>query len=457
MPRLLSRGALLISVVIIVSIYYYTYRHFFVPKYIILITIDSLRADHLGCYGYYRNTSPEIDSFSKKAAIFNNAFTTRSETPTAIASLLTGLYSHFHHVRMIHDQLPEDIKTLPFFLHMKKYITAAFVGNHILKNEKSGLGRYFDTYVDKLPKKELNRDVFENRAPDLTDSAIRWIESNCNKSFFLWVHYQDPHHPYDGAPEKIRNLFTHKNAEMVLAESIADHVKLPWIKEVDGAVDANSYIDAYDSEIRLCDKYIGKLLKKLDQLCDPNKTLIIITADHGESLGKHGRYFVHGLCSVYDDAVHIPLIIRYPGIVSGRINEQVSLVDIVPTILEIIKFTHDPQKNEGESLVALLLRKPSFKRKPIFIEKANEIKAVRTDNWKFIMNFKTKQAELYNLKLDPDENNNIINYQKEVANTLHRLLLKWINSGDFVSLKEQNINNLNEEEYKVLKSLGYLQ
>ena len=421
---------------------------------VILISIDTLRADHLGCYGYQRNTSPNLDRFSEKAALFRNAITPRPKTTPAMVSVLTGLYPHTHGVRKLYKPLKNGILTLPEILRDKNYKTAAFVGNWILKKELSGLNQGFEVYNDNLVETTSKKGTCERTAPNINKEVFRWLDENHNEKFFLWIHYQDVHGPYV-APKEYQNLFTHPEEDLISEVLISVHQRLPRIKISDGEVDANLYRDAYDAEIRYCDKYVGDLLSKLEDL-GLREIIIIITADHGESLGEHNYYFEHGKF-VYDICSRVPLLIYVPGLKrSPPITQQVNIMNITPTILDLLGYPI-PRQMEGVSLLPLMKGEASLFDEHIFIERRNEIKGVRTNNWKYINNIYCDSEELYYLKEDPGEEKNIIAENRAVAKGLKDVLSQWMNANDGITEEKLEEMRLKEEDKRALRALGYLQ
>ncbi len=421
---------------------------------IVLITIDTLRADRLGCYGYERKTSPNIDSLARRSALFETALTPRTKTAPAIASILTGLYPHTHGVRTNWTKLPEEIITLPEILKENGYRTAAVVGNFILKREHSGLDRGFEDYDDRMTEKELNRGFQEKTAGKVNEAVFAWLDKNHKRKFFLWVHYQDPHGPYT-APPRCRAAFSHREEEKIPAGEIRDYQRLPWVEEKAGLVDAASYRDGYDAEILYCDESIGKLLERLS---GPGleETVIVLAADHGESLGEHGYYFGHGEF-VYEACSRVPLIIRAPSITEEprRIKEQVNVMNIAPSILELAGLPV-PTEMEGKSLLPSIEGEESAGDEYVFLERGNRIKGVRTDDWKYIADHDRSTAELYRLKDDPAETVNLISRNRAEAEELKDRLSGWLNAADRTPIGEDHYLELKEMEREALKSLGYL-
>lgn len=421
---------------------------------LVLISIDTLRADRLGCYGYGRNTTPNIDIFSREAALFKDAITPRAETTPAMVSVLTGLYPHTHSVRTLGAPLRSRILTLQEILLNNGYTTAAFIGNWILKKRYSGLHHGFETYDDELPDKDLNVDIYERKAPDINGAVFRWLDSNHDNKFFLWVHYQDVHGPYI-APEKYRELFDGEGDDPVAEELVPVYQKVPWVESRAGSVDADIYRNGYDAEILFCDEYVGSLIEKIDELGLKN-VVVIITADHGESLGEHDYYFAHGKY-VYDQCSRVPLLVRMPSSKGAKVIEkQVNIMDITPTLLEIAGCPFPPEI-EGISLRPLIEKDESqVPEAPVFLERFNDIKAVRMDRWKYISNLHNNTEELYDLERDPEETRNVLSENVEIAAGLKKVLREWMKESDIPRVRKLRDRELSEEEREAFRALGYL-
>jgi len=421
---------------------------------IVLITIDTLRADHLGCYGYERNTSPNIDALARRSVLFRTAITPRTKTAPAVASILTGQYPHTHEVRNNRVPLPKKAMTLQEILRDNNYLTAAVLGNYMLKRELSGLSPGFVLYDDRMPNRELNRNLYENTAEQINRSAFNWLEENHKKRFFLWIHYQDPHGPYT-APREYQDTFSHHKNQYIPIGKVQSYQRLPQIKEDDGKVDAASYRDAYDAEILYCDDSVGKLIAKLRELVLED-TVIILAADHGESLGEHDYYFGHGKF-VYEACSRVPLIIYTPSATKKavRIEEQVNLMNIAPTILDLAGIPI-PDEMEGMSLIPLIKGETFTCDEFIFLEKTNKIKAVRTNDWKYINNLEQDTDELYHLRYDPLETVNVASQNQLEVDRFKTKLREWMNSNDYIPIGKEHYQKLNKIEREALESLGYL-
>lgn len=293
---------------------------------IVLVTIDTLRADHLGLYAYERSTSPRIDGWFESGRVFERAYATEAATAPSVASLLTGRLPQDHGVRLFYQLLEEDVALLPDLLP-GEYETAAIVSNVVLTDEAIGFAGRFDHYDDFVDEREGLRDVFERRAARTTDAALRWVATRRDpeRPLFLWVHYIDPHGPYD-PPEAWTGAFPVEGHRPLALGRVAEYMVQP------GVDNALEYVADYDAEIAYTDAEVGRLLDGLSQRLDLERALTVLTADHGETMMEGERWFSHGY-QVYEPIVHVPLCLRGPGVAPGRVSELASGVDLVPTLL----------------------------------------------------------------------------------------------------------------------------
>ena len=292
----------------------------------LLVTIDTLRADHVGLYGYARPTTPRIDAWFREGRVFERAYSTEANTSPSIASVLTGLLPQEHGVRLLHQLLPERNRLLPDLLPAR-FQTAAVVSNSVLADEAMGMGRRFDHYDDFVDESEPYRRVFERSAEKTTEAAIRWLQEERvpGQPVFLWVHYIDPHGPYHPPPTWPRS-FTHATPVPI------DVTRLHAYQREPGVTDGLAYVDAYDEEIAYLDASLGRLLDVWASTMEPSRSLAILTADHGESMMEHERWFTHGY-HVYEEIVRVPLLMRGAGVPPGRSRMLASGIDVAPTIL----------------------------------------------------------------------------------------------------------------------------
>lgn len=302
------------------------------PGDVLLITVDALRPDHLGLYGYGRPTSRNLDRWMSDATVFSRAYSVGSQTATSVPSMLSGRLPQDHGVRIIWQLLPDDTPLIPDLLP-PSYQTAAFVSNMVLTTEANGIGKRFDHYDDFVDERESDRLMFERNAARTVDAAVHWLSEGRDpaRPLFLWVHLIDPHGPYE-PPADWAPRFDHPSPRPIDPERVAEYMRLPDVD--DGLV----YVDRYDEEIAFADHHLGRLLRSYSENADWEEALIIFSSDHGESMMEHERWFAHGY-HVYEEIVRVPLAVRGPGADPGRRDDLVSTIDIAPTIL---RFTGAP-------------------------------------------------------------------------------------------------------------------
>ncbi|MHA1723681.1 MAG: sulfatase, partial [Promethearchaeota archaeon] len=315
---------------------------------IILISIDTLRADHLGCYGYERKTSPTIDKLAKDGVVFLNAFSTTSWTLPAHISLLTSLENRNHMVNKANSYLNPSIITIADILRKKGYLTYAFTGGGLV-SQRFGFSKGFDFYRDYKGSK-----LFKKSSAILYRAFEQFINKNKDKKFFLFLHTYQTHDPY-GPPMPFARKFLKKefkwtNVEM--QEIIFD--KNGKFKNLT-TQEKENIISLYDGEIRYMDECLIKpMIKELKKLNLYNNTMIIFTSDHGEEFFDH-KSWLHGH-SLYNELIKIPLIIKFPfsKYKNLKVNKIVRITDIVPTILDVLNINYKKQNFDGKSLVKIL-------------------------------------------------------------------------------------------------------
>jgi arylsulfatase A-like enzyme len=391
---------------------------------VVLISIDTCRADRLSCYGFPRRTTPNIDAIAEEAMLFENAVSPVPLTLPAHCSMLTGTYPLYHGV---HDNLKYHLDktniTIAEILQGYGYTTAAFVSSFVLDN-RFGLGQGFNSYNDHFDKPTAAEEDKERRGGEVSRLACRFLEEHRDESFFLFLHYFDPHTDYN-PPEPF-------------ASEYAD--------------------DLYAGEIAYCDRCIGQVIDKLKSLGLYNSSLLIIVGDHGESLGEHGEtehdYYI------YQGNVRVPFIIRPPGMRrSKRIDGAVSIVDVVPTILGCLDIPI-PGHIQGEDLSRYSKRTaPSEPERYVYCEAltatkyaCNPLLGLVSRRWKYI---ETTRPELYDLYQDPVEKNNLAAKETKQARFMQGQL--WDLTAKLISNKAINGKmELDEQSRRRLESLGYV-
>jgi arylsulfatase A-like enzyme len=400
------------------------------PRSLLLITLDTTRADRLGAWGYEEARTPTIDRLATEGTLYERAYAPAPETLPVHASLFTGLYPPSHGVRLnLSYRLPEPAQTLAELVRQQGFFTAAVISAAVL-DQQYGLGQGFEVYDDMSESSRRER-----RAEAVTDRALEVLAGQEEERFFLWVHYYDPHDPYD-PPE-------------------------PFAGPEDAPpVDPR----LYDLEIAYTDHWIGRLLDELEARSALEETLIVLVADHGESLGDHGES-AHTLF-IYDSTIHVPLILVGPGIEAGqRVSEPVPSIDIFATLTGIFGLT--PPENSSRPLPGLGLE-PNDSEEPNRMPRVaysesmtpplrygwNVLQAARSDKWLYI---RAPREELYPLDgTTPAQQANVAQLHPEVLQNHRRLLGRTLNDMSNPAFATESGHSASEAEQERLAALGYL-
>jgi choline-sulfatase len=452
------------------------------PVNIVLITIDALRPDHLGCYGYKRNTSPHIDRLANSGILFTQAISQGMNTFSSVPSIITSTYPFTHGVFMCGQSISVSSKTLAEILKSRNYSTGLISGYNLFA-KIGGLNRGFDMFRCGPPflsiTKKISRikAVFRSffrmkpKAPEhcviydarkITQAANKWIAHKKHKPFFLWIHYFEAHGFYKNLPGAYKEMFLsddfyarEKRAPVsnATADVYAGFCRIPYYMIEEGRTDLAYYIAQYDAAIRYIDEQIGVLLEQLKKLGLYDNTILILTADHGESLGEHNFYLDHN--TLYDEVIKVPLLIKLDRVSSKKmiVDEQVQSIDIVPTLLGILNI-QSPRKMQGLSLLPLLSGEKVHDPDYAFAASLDGI-AMRSKGWKLIYALKAATYELYNLRDDPHELNNLVSVEKDRFEYLKQRLDRYMRE-DFQDKKAVK-PILDGETKENLKSFGYMQ
>ncbi|MDH3403811.1 MAG: sulfatase [Acidobacteriota bacterium] len=321
------------------------------PRNLLLITLDTLRADHLGVYGYPRPTSPALDAFAARATVFEDATCSMPTTLPSHVSIFTGLRPAQHGVRR-NGQVPErDLATVFDLLAARGAATAAVIGSRVMgERYLAGLG--FDEVV--FPSSERQ---YQARAKHVTNHAAAWIERHRAAPFALWVHYYDVHEPYAPAAGFARQFDRGYAGPLSGALDVETLVGFndPAAAPL-SAADLAHVTDLYDAEIAYLDTHLGRLFARLEALGGMDDTVVVVVGDHGQALGDNG-FFGHGL-RLLEPVVKVPFLLRLPGQTAGaRVAAPVETVDLVPTLLELFALA-PPGPLPGRSLLPVLAGKP---------------------------------------------------------------------------------------------------
>jgi arylsulfatase A-like enzyme len=427
------------------------------PRVVLLLTLDTTRADHLSFYGYARPTAPEMGTFASGGVLVRRAITTMPTTDPAHASMLTGLHPRHHGIRMNGQRMADDgVPTLASWARRLGYRTAAFVSRAHLRPEELGLAGFehsegpTDTQVQIVGGRTL-------------DAATTWIRAHASELLFVWVHLFDPHTPY-GAPPP----FTHHFCEA------GD--RAPPMRGNGASRDAYAPSEVrvltalYDGEIAYVDELAGRLFKMVREVLPAGEApLVIVAGDHGEALGELDerlRYaFDHGAL-LYQGIIEVPLVLRWDGVLpAGRtIEGPASLVDVAPTLFELMGDAGFP--TEGVSLLGQIRGEDGPKRQLVFTERrllpfakrlryrALEQFSVQDGRYKLILSTPFARTELYDLDRDPGERENLARALPDVEAELRGAIERWRQEVPTLASRDAVIP---PEKVEALRALGYVE
>ena len=454
---------LLITIIFIfnISSFFFTKSKDISDKQIIILLIDALRADHLGCYGYDRNTSPVIDQFANDAVVFKQAITQSTFTKTSIASVFTSKNPYNHKVylgnskdtenKITSDVLSKEENTLAEILLKNGFITNAWIHNLHLSSFM-GFSQGFVGYHEQLGSIE-----------NINNKYLDWMSKiGKNYRFFSYIHYIDLHDPYKPKPpyDKMYGSYSdfYSNIDCanwgVYLEDIRKGKITLSKKQVD---QLKAY---YDGLISYIDKQIGYLLKELKEKGVYDNSLIILIADHGDGFMEH-KFISHSY-KPYDELLRVPLIVKFPRLKwrGNVINKQVRLIDVMPMILDYMNIEFN-ENMDGFSLLNYLrngscnkkIDFPQYAITEIFEENSYPISSIRTENYKYI-HYQRKEDEFYNLKKDPLEKNNIININSKLVEKFHKMQMDIVAQRSQRNAVKKVV--LDKETVEELKTLGYI-
>jgi choline-sulfatase len=373
------------------------------PPNVILITLDTTRADRMGFLGSKRGLTPHLDALARESVVFTHAYSQVPLTTASHATILTGTYPQFHQVNDFAVPLAEDLPYAPYIFRGNGYYTAAFIGSLVLDPETRsapGFERGFDTYDAGFHRRRQDEDRYhsiERRGGEVVAHALPWLNAHKKGPFFIWVHLYDAHDPYD-PPEPYKTKYA---------------------------------AEPYDGEIAYVDSAVGKLLDQLRALGLYDGALIAVMADHGEALGQHGET-THGIF-LYDETIHVPLLFKLPREQSAgsRVDTRAGLVDVLPTILQSVGIGI-PAQVQGEPLLSILqtpgsksaaTTKTMAQDRPAYSESDyphrtfgwSSLRSLRTGKYLFV---EAPTKELYDQSADPNAEHNLSATSSAVANTL---------------------------------------
>ncbi len=424
---------------------------------ILFVSFDALQASHTSCLGYFRKTTPNIDKFAKKGFLFKQAIAQASWTVPSSMSWFTSLYPSEHKLlnkystyaeneKVLSDlnKLSPEVVALAEVLKKEGYATGGFTGDAGV-SAKFGFGKGFDIYID-----DAKFAGFDHSIPP----AVKWIKENKNKKMFIFLHGYDSHGQYDPAAGYTKKFldFEYKGQ---LKGGKEEQAKFREEGLENGSIqlsdaDARFWRALYDEKINDADARFGEFIKELQNLGLLKTTIIILTADHGTEFYEHKR-FDHGF-SLYDELIHVPLVIYLPGKKGGRvINDQVRGIDLMPTILDLLKIkVSDKVKNQMRGVSLKPLLKENHFELNAFSETDYRLfthkRSIRTpDGWKLIYSLENDHKELYNLNNDPAEQKSLVDVERKKAYELEQELFNWLKS------MQRDFSRYRDEREKVIK------
>jgi arylsulfatase A-like enzyme/Flp pilus assembly protein TadD len=406
-----------------------------VPPNIILITLDTTRADRMGFLGSDRGLTPNLDALAKQSVVFTRAYAQVPLTTPSHAALLTGTYPQFSHLEDLGAPLGKDLPYLPDLLHKHGYHTAAFLGAYILDPAAAapGFERGFDLYDANFHQRKPGEDRYqsvERRAVDVANRALGWLSRHQQRPFFIWLHFYDAHDPYD-PPEPFK---THYASE------------------------------PYDGEIAYTDSIVGSFVEVLRKHGLYQNSVIAIVADHGEAFGEHGEER-HGMF-LYDETIHVPLLLKLPSERLGgkRVEERVALAEVAPSLLEMAGIPA-PATMQAHSLFPFIDEaksaasdKGKAPERPVYSETNyahrafgwSELRSWRTGKYLYVQ---APKPELYDQSSDPDAVKNLAPAVRAVADTLESQLANFQEKTNSVRSEPTKMDPTQAEK---LRALGYL-
>jgi len=430
---------------------------------IIFITVDTLRADHLGCYGYRLGTSPHIDAFAREGLLFKRCLSHAPVTGSSLISLLSGYLPT--ETKVYGNMFPpvEGLQTLAERLHQAGYFTAAVVSNFILR-KNSGYEQGFEVYDDEMQEWELVRKFPERVAEKTAHSALQVLKRKPDRPVFLWVHFQDPHGPYTPPRASARLFYDSSRQVRVLEakdEAMSDnwsgYKSIPLYQRLGHQRDYNYYLANYDGEIHYLDQGVHRVLEALKRMKMFDNSFILFSADHGESLGEHDYFFCHGE-NLYQELIHVPLIIRFGDQLRGSVDNFVQHIDVVPTVLNVVGASNRPNFRGHDLLTDRDTVRGIFSSMKRHGTSDVFKHSLVIDGHKLIESTDSG-PELYDLRGDPEERENLIARPdfKSIGEQLSRQL-DQVKADDRLGLKsgpEQKPRSL--EELEKLKAMGYVE
>ncbi|RMH03702.1 MAG: hypothetical protein D6702_05280 [Planctomycetota bacterium] len=449
---------------------------------VLMIVIDTLRADHLGCYGYGQDTSPRLDALAAGGLRFAAAYAQATWTRPSVASLMTSLHPASHLTNDLHARVAPELQTLAETAHDRGLATVGFSANRNV-SAVFGFDQGFDSFWTHASEDlnsilrfttwervlEIGRGfgLFRNQQPpsvaaDVTDRVLAWADGHDGRPWFAYVQYIDPHGPYDPPADFLAEIGVEPLDREAVAKMDIHHGNKPWpffqVEDADPALVAR-LVELYDAEIRYCDREVGRLLDGLRERGMLDNTYVVVTADHGEEFYEH-KQFGHGQ-SAFEELSHVPLIITGPGVRSGVVDQRVELIDLYPTVATWIGAAV-PERIQGRDLGDLIAggRRPEPSEALITNIKGYELCAWVFGHEKLVrIELDGKVVwQLYDLAADPGEQHDLAADQPQRVEELKaELLRRRLDSARFRLERAARVEAgaIDSDLRNELQSLGY--
>jgi arylsulfatase A-like enzyme len=447
------------------------------PTNLIVISVDTLRADHMSLYGYPRPTTPAIDAFAQTAVTFDHARAPWPKTVPSMVSMFTSRPPHATGVMFgSRDQYVSDEELLLAEIAADHGLrTAAVVSNGVL-GAATNFGQGFETYTETY---KLIRGPMGFRADTVTAAAEQWLRARqTDEPFFLWVHYVDPHATYVPPEESAASFLEDDLYDATLLRLNEDDnnfdsgVAGRYWRRNGSQQEKGWYIANYDGEIAYTDAMIGRLLNVVDERGFLANSLIVLTADHGESLGEHRYFFEHGWYP-YNASAWVPFVVYWPGMPDPgrRVTYPVSLIHLVPTVVDLMDWEVEDPRFHGTSLTPVMRGEQERVDDYVVVEAGEGglrphefLSSIEDSRWKLLhipneryqRQMQGMEYELYEVRVDPMETQNVVSEHPELVELMKTLLETRVTSSGPTSTEPGRLPNYSPEEIENLRSLGYI-
>ncbi|MCI0415233.1 sulfatase [bacterium] len=415
---------------------------------IVLIVLDAAAQKHFGCYGYKRNTTPVIDGLAAQGVQFLRAYTNAVYTLASTTTLLTGQVPQRHGILTHQNKLPANAFTLPETMQRSGYETAVFLANG------NASGSFGMTQGFKTVREVFRDKGYTGRGEEITRAFSNWLGKHNNRKFFAYLHYREPHDPYKPPEEWIRKFASSSYTGKIV--NIFDQLRIRAASSAFSEADRDHVRALYDANLAYADSQVAEVLRSLQSLRIDHRTIVVVTSDHGEAFWEHG--FLGHNRQVYEESARIPLVIKFPnnaGLSNRKVNFPVQTADLYVSLVDILGLSNRGIQTNGNSFVPYLKKGVPAAPKIVVHSSSKLLTALVLDDYKYVRNEKYRD-ELYNLRKDPFEQDNLINRELVRAGYLRKVLLMELDSKKAKPQKMET-PQLDEAVRENLKALGYVE